>query len=97
MSNAETSALERKTVGVIDANLRTGLRRAVRSGYTIHRYRGPRGSSPWLPAEHLREKDWTDIAGVIRAARLDLDNPEFQAIIQRYGPLESNTELRRRL
>ena len=44
-----------------------------------------------------REKDWADIAGVIRAAGIDLENPEFQAIVQRYGPLESNAELRRRL
>jgi hypothetical protein len=44
-----------------------------------------------------RDKDWADIAGVIRAAVLDLENPEFQAIIERYGPLESNAELRRRL
>jgi hypothetical protein len=44
-----------------------------------------------------RDKDWADIAGVIRAAGLDLENPEFQAIIQRYGPSESNAELRRRL
>jgi hypothetical protein len=44
-----------------------------------------------------REKDWAHIAGVIQAAGLDLENPEFHAIFRRYGPLESNAELRRRL
>jgi hypothetical protein len=44
-----------------------------------------------------REKDWDDIVGVIRASGLDIEDPEFQNIIGRYGDPGTIAELRRRL
>jgi hypothetical protein len=44
-----------------------------------------------------REKDWSDIVGVIRGSNLAIEDPELREIIERYGPTEAFTELRRRL
>ena len=44
-----------------------------------------------------REKDWDDILGVIRASGLNVEDPEFHNIIERYGQPGTITELRRRL
>ena len=44
-----------------------------------------------------REKDWSDIAGVIRGSNQAIEDPELRGIIERYGPAEAFTELRRRL
>ncbi|MBV8587171.1 MAG: nucleotidyltransferase family protein, partial [Verrucomicrobia bacterium] len=44
-----------------------------------------------------REKDWDDIVGVIRASGLNVEDPEFLNIIERYGQPGTITELRRRL
>ncbi|MBV8816675.1 MAG: hypothetical protein JO271_19480 [Verrucomicrobia bacterium] len=32
-----------------------------------------------------RDKDWSDIVGIILAAQLDIEDPEFQDIVQTYG------------
>jgi hypothetical protein len=44
-----------------------------------------------------REKDWSDIVGVIRGSNQAIEDPELREIIERYGPTEAFTELRRRL
>ena len=44
-----------------------------------------------------REKDWIDIVGVIRANNLNIEDREFQEILQQYGPPGAIDEIRRRL
>jgi hypothetical protein len=43
-----------------------------------------------------QETDWQDIVGILRAARQDLDNPEFKEIVERYGGQATLAEIRRR-
>ena len=43
------------------------------------------------------EVDWEDIVGVLRAAHQNIDDPEFRAIVDRYGGPKANEEIKRRL
>jgi hypothetical protein len=43
------------------------------------------------------EIDWEDIVGVLRAAKQNIDDPEFRAIVERYGGPEAIHEIKRRL
>jgi len=44
-----------------------------------------------------REKDWDDIAGVIRASNLDIEDREFKEIVQTYGSPGAVDEIKGRL
>jgi len=44
-----------------------------------------------------REKDWDDIAGVIRATNQDIEDHHFQEILKQYGQPGAIDEIRRRL
>lgn len=44
-----------------------------------------------------RNTDWDDVAGVLRATRIPIDDPELQEIVERYGGAESWSEIRERL
>ena len=44
-----------------------------------------------------REKDWNDIVGLIKASNLDIEDREFQEIVQQYGPSGAINEIRGRL
>ena len=43
------------------------------------------------------ETDWQDIAGLVMAADLSLEDPELRAIISRYGGIEALAEIKRRV
>jgi hypothetical protein len=44
-----------------------------------------------------REKDWDDIAGVIRVTHQNIEDHEFQEIFKQHGPPGAIEEIRRRL
>jgi hypothetical protein len=44
-----------------------------------------------------REKDWDDIAGVIRATNQNIEDRDFQEIVKQYGQPGAIDEIRRRL
>ena len=48
-------------------------------------------------ARTTREKDWSDIVGIILAAQLDIEDPEFQDIVQTYGEPGAIAKIKRRL
>jgi hypothetical protein len=44
-----------------------------------------------------REKDWDDIAGIIRATNQNIEDRDFQEIVKQYGQPGAIEEIRRRL
>jgi len=43
------------------------------------------------------ETDWQDIAGLVRATNRNLEDPELQAIISKYGGPGALNEIQRRV
>ena len=49
------------------------------------------------PARRTTETDWQDVAGLLQATNLNLEDPELRAIISQYGRPGALTEIQRRV
>jgi hypothetical protein len=49
------------------------------------------------PARRTTETDWQDVAGLLQAVNLNLEDPELRAIISQYGGPGALTEIQRRV